>query len=57
MKKNEEAKLVKLLAEVESEKVTDLKNTNKRLLRQIEKLKDTKADLVEDVYKRTTDGP
>ena len=40
MKKNEEAKLVKLLAEVESDKITDLKNTNKRLLRQIEKLKD-----------------
>ena len=56
MKKNEEAKLVKLLAEVESEKVTDLKNTNKRLLRQIEKLKDKKADLVEAVYKGAKDG-
>ena len=56
MKKNEEAKLVKLLAEVESDKITDLKNTNKRLLRQIEKLKDKKADLVEAVYKGAKDG-
>ena len=42
MKKNEEQKLVKLLAEVESDKVADLKSSNKRLLRQIEKLKDKK---------------
>ena len=56
MKKNEEAKLVKLLAEVESDKITDLKNTNKRLLRQIEKLKDKKAALVEAVYKGAKDG-
>jgi|TARA_A100001388_G_scaffold201809_1_gene152911 hypothetical protein len=56
MNKNEEAKLVKLLAEVESDKITDLKNTNKRLLRQIEKLKDKKADLVEAVYKGAKDG-
>lgn len=48
--------LVNLLAEVESEKIKELKDTNERLLKRIDKLKDKKADLVEAVYRGAKDG-
>ena len=48
--------LASLLAEAESEAIKDLKQTNQRLLKQIDKLKDKKADLVEAVYMGARDG-
>ena len=36
--------LLELIAEAESSKIKDLKDTNTRLLKQIDKLKDKKAD-------------
>ena len=48
--------LLSLIAEVESDKIKDLKDTNTRLLKQIDKLKDKKADMVEAVYQGARDG-
>ena len=48
--------LLELLAEAESDKIKDLKDTNTRLLKQIDKLKDKKADMVEAVYQGARDG-
>lgn len=48
--------LAELLAEVESDRIKELKDTNERLLKQIDKLKDKKADLVEAVYRGAKDG-
>ena len=53
----------KLLAEAESSKIRELKADNLRLLRQLEKAKNKKADMVEAVYEavatnlRTWDKP
>ena len=47
MPKKTDKQLASLIAEAESDKIKDLKNTNERLLRQIDKLKDKKADLIE----------
>ena len=51
-----EKELAELLAEAESDKVKELKNTNERLLKQIDKLKDKKADMIEAVYRGAKDG-
>lgn len=48
--------LLDLLAEAESDKIADLKDTNTRLLKQIDKLKDKRADMVEAVYQGARDG-
>lgn len=48
--------LAELLAEAESNKIKELKDTNERLLKQIDKLKDKKADLVDAVYRGAKDG-
>ena len=48
--------LLGLIAEAESSKIKDLKDTNTRLLKQIDKLKDKKADMVEAVYQGARDG-
>jgi|TARA_R100000329_G_scaffold43017_2_gene40184 hypothetical protein len=57
MPKNPKEKdLAELLAEAESDKVKELKNTNERLLKQIDKLKDKKADMIEAVYRGAKDG-
>ena len=58
MKKNpkNDKELLSLLAEAESDKIKDLKDTNTRLLKQIDKLKDKKADMVEAVYLGARDG-
>tara|TARA_Y100000004_G_scaffold171545_1_gene207620 strand:- start:406 stop:1461 length:1056 start_codon:yes stop_codon:yes gene_type:complete len=48
--------LAELLAEAESLKIKELKDTNERLLKQIDKLKDKKADLVDAVYRGAKDG-
>tara|TARA_R110002074_G_scaffold202755_1_gene370604 strand:- start:2610 stop:3662 length:1053 start_codon:yes stop_codon:yes gene_type:complete len=56
MRKREQEKLAELLVQAESDKVSELKDTNKRLLKQLDKLKDKKADLVEAVYKGAKDG-
>ena len=50
-KRTKEERLAELLAEVESKKIDELKRTNERLLRQIERLKDRNADLKESVYR------
>ena len=55
-KRTKEERLAELLAEVESKKIDELKRTNERLLRQIERLKDRNADLKESVYRAITDG-
>jgi hypothetical protein len=49
-------RLAELVAEAESKKIDELKKTNERLLKQIDKLKDKKADLVQAVYKGAYDG-
>tara|TARA_R100001079_G_C4442548_1_gene149609 strand:- start:239 stop:1303 length:1065 start_codon:yes stop_codon:yes gene_type:complete len=56
MPKKTDKQLASLIAEAESDKIKDLKNTNERLLRQIDKLKDKKADLIEAVYQGARDG-
>ena len=48
--------LLELIAEAESSKIKDLKDTNTRLLKQIDKLKDKKADMVEAVFQGARDG-
>ena len=55
-KKSKDVELAELLAEAESDKVKELKSTNERLLRQIDKLKDKKADMIEAVYLGAKDG-
>ena len=47
--------LLELIAEAESSKIKDLKDTNTRLLKQIDKLKDKKADMVEAVFQGARD--
>ena len=53
----------KLLAEAESSKIRELKADNLRLLRQLEKAKNKKADMIDAVYEavatnlRTWDKP
>ena len=56
MPKKTDKQLASLIAEAESDKIKDLKNTNERLLKQIDKLKDKKADLIEAVYQGARDG-
>jgi hypothetical protein len=56
MPKKTDKQLASLIAEAESDKIKELKNTNERLLRQIDKLKDKKADLIEAVYQGARDG-
>jgi len=48
--------LAKLLAEAESNSIKELKDTNVRLLKQLERAKDKKADLIEAVYSAAKDG-
>ena len=48
--------LAKLLAEAESNTIKELKDTNVRLLKQLERAKDKKADLIEAVYSAAKDG-
>ena len=48
--------LAELLADVESEKIQELKETNSRLLKRIDKLKDKKADMAEAIYRGARDG-
>ena len=55
-KKTNHKELADLLAEAESDRIKDLKNTNERLLKQIDKLKDKKADMIEAVYQGARDG-
>ena len=56
MNKKQDKALAQLLAEAESEKIKELKDTNQRLLKRIDSLKDKKADLVEAVYRGAKDG-
>ena len=42
--------LEKLLAEAESHKIEELKRDNLRLLKQLEKAKNKKADMIDAVY-------
>ena len=49
-KNNQNKELARLIAEAESDKLKELKRTNERLLKQIDKLKDKKADMIEAVY-------
>ena len=56
MPKKIDTELAKLIAEAESDKIKDLKDTNARLLKQIDKLKDKKADMVEAVFSGARDG-
>ena len=56
MPKKTDKQLASLIAEAESDKIKELKNTNERLLRQIDKLKDKKADLIEAVHQGARDG-
>ena len=56
MTKKIDNELAKLIAEAESDKIRDLKDTNARLLKQIDKLKDKKADMVEAVFSGARDG-
>ena len=62
-KKNDKDKLAKLLAEAESHKIEELKRDNLRLLKQLEKAKNKKADMIDAVYEavstnlRTWDKP
>ena len=51
-----EKELASLIADAESDRVKELKNTNERLLKQIDKLKDKKADMIEAVYRGAKDG-
>ena len=48
--------LAELLADVESEKIQELKETNSRLLKRIDKLKDKKPDMAEAIYRGARDG-
>ena len=56
-------KVEELLAEAESKKIQELKTDNLKLLRQLEKAKNKKADMIEAVYQavstnlRTWDKP
>lgn len=53
---NKDKALAELVAEAESEKIKELKDTNERLLKRIDTLKDKKADLIEAVYRGAKDG-
>jgi hypothetical protein len=55
-KNNKEQELASLIADAESDRVKELKDTNERLLKQIDKLKDKKADMIEAVYRGAKDG-
>ncbi len=55
-KNNQNKELARLIAEAESDKLKELKRTNERLLKQIDKLKDKKADMIEAVYQGARDG-
>ena len=55
-KKNHNKELAGLIAEAESDKLKELKRTNERLLKQIDKLKDKKADMIQAVYQGARDG-
>ena len=55
-KNNQSKQLAELIAEAESDKLKELKRTNERLLKQIDKLKDKKADMIEAVYQGARDG-
>lgn len=48
--KKQQEDLEKLLAEAESHKISELKRDNLRLLKQLEKAKNKKADLIDAVY-------
>ena len=48
--KKQQEDLEKLLAEAESHKIAELKRDNLRLLKQLEKAKNKKADLIDAVY-------
>tara|TARA_Y100001936_G_C15934455_1_gene591247 strand:+ start:300 stop:566 length:267 start_codon:yes stop_codon:yes gene_type:complete len=54
--KRTEEELQELLAEVTEGKYADLKATNERLLKRIDKLKDKNADIIEAVYQAIGDG-
>ena len=56
MGKRTEEELQELLAEVTEGKYADLKATNERLLKRIDKLKDKNADIIEAVYQAIGDG-
>ena len=56
MAKRTKEEITELLAEVTDGKYAELKATNERLLKQIDKLKDKKADLIDAVYSAVKDG-
>ncbi len=56
MAKRTEQEINELLAEVTEGKYAELKQTNERLLRRIDKLNDKNADLIDAVYRAVKDG-
>ena len=56
MAKRNKEEIAELLAEVTDSKYAELKATNERLLKKIDKLKDKKADLIDAVYTAVKDG-
>ena len=56
MAKRSKEEITELLAEVTDGKYAELKTTNERLLKRIDKLKDKNADLMDAVYRAVKDG-
>ena len=56
MAKRSKEEITELLAEVTDGKYAELKATNERLLKRIDKLKDKNADMMEAVYRAVKDG-
>ena len=56
MAKRSKEEITELLAEVTDGKYAELKATNERLLKKIDKLKDKNADLIDAVYRAVKDG-
>lgn len=56
MVKRTKQEITELLAEVTDSKYAELKATNERLLKRIDKLKDKNEDLIDAVYRAVKDG-
>ena len=56
MAKRSKKEITELLAEVTDGKYAELKSTNERLLKRIDKLNDKNSDLIDAVYRAVKDG-
>ena len=56
MAKRSKEEITELLVEVTDGKYAELKATNERLLKRIDKLKDKNADMMDAVYRAVKDG-